>query len=394
MRYVRPLLKVPASPVAADAPALPQWAHVQPGGLLARDRAVSRTAAAAPLALVASPGSVGLAIGVVVALLILAAIALAVAIWWTRRPRRAVTRDVPVAVADLRSGDSRVAARVAPAAAGEAWDRSLPHQPPPATAAPFSAAPPAVAAPSSARPEHTTHEVTQTPDDVDERSPEELAAAALEQDPSGAASTSEVPPQGTADSKLSGRDPSADLEQAPDAGAPGSLAPGRSTGQSDLDTARPRPEAARLRLLGLALGMLTERTGREQPPQLGTALARLVDDDQEAARRQVSTLALSLLGEDQQSGAGERQLSLFLDDALDTELSQGFSFSAMPEFQQALNAVSPALREKLETIIWTRNADSVNLLTMEDVETLERVAVAMATALILDTSYGGPRRSD
>ncbi|MFZ0217912.1 MAG: hypothetical protein WAM30_18425, partial [Candidatus Dormiibacterota bacterium] len=150
----------------------------------------------------------------------------------------------------------------------------------------------------------------------------------------------------------------------------------------------PAPDPARLRLLGLTLGMLTERTRREQPPQLGTALARLVDDDQDAARRQLTTLALSLLGEDQEPSRGEQQLSLFLEEALNGEVAHGFSFGSMPEFKQALGAVSPELREKLETIVWARNADSVTMLTTEDVEALERVAVAMATALILDTSYG------
>jgi hypothetical protein len=76
-------------------------------------------------------------------------------------------------------------------------------------------------------------------------------------------------------------------------------------------------------------------------------------------------------------------------------MANGFGFSTMPEFQQALNAVTPELRHRLETIVWSRNADAINILTAEDVEVLERVAVAMTAALILDTTYGGrPAQED
>jgi hypothetical protein len=151
------------------------------------------------------------------------------------------------------------------------------------------------------------------------------------------------------------------------------------------------PDPSRLRLLGLVLGLLTERTRQEQPPQLGTALARLGDGDQERAQAQLSTLSLTLMGEDQLTEEGEQQLSEFLSEVLGGEMANGFGFSTMPEFQQALNAVTPELRHRLDTIVWSRNADAINILTAEDVEVLERVAVAMTAALILDTTYGGRR---
>lgn len=147
-------------------------------------------------------------------------------------------------------------------------------------------------------------------------------------------------------------------------------------------------EPPRLRLLGLVLGLLVEQTrGDAPPPQLGTAIARLADGDEDAARSRLSTLALTLMGEDQASKDGEEQLASFLNGVLEGELSHGLSFSSMPEFQQALGAVSPDLRRKLDTIVWSRNADSVNILTPEDIQALEQVAVAMATALVIDTSY-------
>jgi hypothetical protein len=147
------------------------------------------------------------------------------------------------------------------------------------------------------------------------------------------------------------------------------------------------PDPARLRLLGLVLGLLAEHTRQEQPPQLGTAIARLGDGDQDMARSRLSTLSLTLMGEDQASPEGEEQLRRFLTDVLEGELSHGLAFSSMPEFQQALNGVSPDLRRKLDTIVWSRNADSVSMLNDNDVEALERVAVAMATALVIDTTY-------
>ncbi|MGH7910908.1 MAG: hypothetical protein ACREQM_20090, partial [Candidatus Dormibacteraceae bacterium] len=209
---------------------------------------------------------------------------------------------------------------------------------------------------------------TQTPADVDERTPAELAAAAQEaeaaEEARAAAETGETAASQPARQEVAIGPP-----------RPLSLAPAAA------------PDPARLRLLGLTLGMLTERMRRESPPQLGTALARLVDSDQEAARAQLTTLALSLLGEDQEPSGGDGQLSLFLEEALEGEVARGFSFSSMPEFQQALGAVAPELRTKLETIVWAGKAGSVGILTTDDVETLERVAVAMATALILDTSY-------
>jgi hypothetical protein len=149
------------------------------------------------------------------------------------------------------------------------------------------------------------------------------------------------------------------------------------------------PNPSRLRLLGLVLGMLTEQTRRERPPQLGTAIARLADGDQEMARTRLSTLALALMGEDQSDTSGESQLGDFLAEVLEGELANGLSFSSMPEFQQALAAVAPELRRKLDTIVWSRNADAVNMLTEDDVEILERVAVAMATAHVIDTTYRG-----
>lgn len=200
---------------------------------------------------------------------------------------------------------------------------------------------------------------TQTPDDVDERSPTELAAAAQAAEAAEAAEAQEPPPPA----------PSG-LVRAPLAPAP-----------------KPPPDPARLRLLGLTLGMLTERMRREHPAQLGTALARVAGTDQEAARAQLSTLALSLLGEDQEASAGDGQLTAFLEESLAHEVQRGFSFSSMPEFQQALSGISPQLREKLQTIVWAGNADSVTILDAGDVEALERVAVAVATALVLDTSY-------
>lgn len=215
---------------------------------------------------------------------------------------------------------------------------------------------------------------TQTPDDVDERSPAELAAAAQAAEAGDA------------------HEPARDNGASP-AGAiqhEGAIGPPRPLPLAH--TAPPDP--ARLRMLGLTLGILTDRMRREHPPQLGTALARLVDSDQEAARSQLSTLALSLLGEDEDPSGSDSQLSLFLEDALEGEVRRGFSFSSMPEFQQALSAVAPHLREKLQTIVWARNADSVAVLTTEDVEALERVAVAMATALMIDTSYDLRRLPD
>lgn len=203
--------------------------------------------------------------------------------------------------------------------------------------------------------------LTQTPDDVDRRSPADLAAAAQ-------AAEAALPEGSTA------------------ATGPGRPLPAASA------TAPPDP--ARLRMLGLTLGMLTERMRRPHSPQLGTALVRLVDSEGEAARSQLSTLALSLMGEDDDPAAGDGQLSLFLEEALDSEIARGFSFSSMPEFQQALSAVAPELREKLRTVVWARNADSVAILTTEDVEALERVAVAMATALMIDTAYDVRRVGD
>ncbi len=220
---------------------------------------------------------------------------------------------------------------------------------------------PAPAGTPVARPSSTT----QTPADVDQRSPAELAAAAQV-----AAAAEER--EATADA---GAPPGAAIQPQVTVGPPRPAGPATA------------PDPARLRMLGLTLGMLTERMRREHPPQLGTALARLVDTDQEGARAQLSTLALSLLGEDEEPSTGDAQLSLFLEEALEGEAERGFSLSSMPEFQQALAAVAPELHEKLQTIVWARNADSVAILTTEDVEALERVAMAMATALMLDTSY-------
>jgi hypothetical protein len=206
---------------------------------------------------------------------------------------------------------------------------------------------------------------TQTPDDVDHRSPAELAAAAQA---AGAAEDRDETADGGSQAGVA-------MQPGPVVGPPRPIVP-----------AAP-PDPARLRMLGLTLGMLTERMRREHPPQLGTALARLVDSDQEGARSQLSTLALSLLGEDEEPSTGDGQLGLFLEEAVEGEMQRGFSLTSMPEFQQALSAVAPELHEKLQTIVWARNADSVAILTTEDVEALERVAMAMATALILDTSY-------
>ena len=206
---------------------------------------------------------------------------------------------------------------------------------------------------------------TQTPDDVDHRSPADLAAAAQ------AAAAAED------------RDLALARSSPPGVG----MQPELAVGPPRPNAAPAPPDPARLRMLGLTLGMLTERMRREHPPQLGTALARLVDSDQEGARAQLSTLALSLLGEDEEPATGDGQLGLFLEEAVAGEMQRGFSLTSMPEFQQALSAVAPELHEKLQTIVWARNADSVAILTTEDVEALERVAMAMATALILDTSY-------
>lgn len=271
----------------------------------------------------------------------------------------------------------------APASPGDAFGAPPPVPPPVDGAKPPPPPPPveAEAAPAGEAQEqvpgvHAPAPIspTQTPDDVDERSAAELAAAAQ------AAEAAET------------HDPARDNGASP-AGAiqhEGAIGPPRP-----LPLARTAPpDPARLRMLGLTLGILTDRMRREHPPQLGTALARLVDSDQEAARSQLSTLALSLLGEDEEPSGGDSQLSLFLEEALEGEVRRGFSFSSMPEFQQALSAIAPELREKLQTIVWARNADSVAVLTTEDVEALERVAVAMATALMIDTSYDLRRPPD
>ncbi|HYZ00313.1 MAG TPA: hypothetical protein VFA92_02355, partial [Candidatus Binatia bacterium] len=215
---------------------------------------------------------------------------------------------------------------------------------------------------------------TTTPEGVDERDPAELAQAA-------------AAAEAQAEDRPEDQPAAAPSEQGQD------LAPVPDT-PSELVVAS-SPDPSRLRLLGLVLGLLTERTRQEQPPQLGTALARLGDGDQERARAQLSTLSLTLMGEDQLSDEGEQQLSEFLGEVLGGEMANGFGFSTMPEFQQALNAVTPELRHRLDTIVWSRNADAINILTAEDVEVLERVAVAMTAALILDTTYGGrPAQED
>lgn len=213
---------------------------------------------------------------------------------------------------------------------------------------------------------------TITPEGVDERDPAELAQAAAE-----AEAETEAGAEAAAQSA-----PGERRELAPVPDTPSELVMASS------------PDPSRLRLLGLVLGLLTERTRQEQPPQLGTALARLGDGDQERARAQLSTLSLTLMGEDQLGDEGEQQLSEFLSEVLGGEMANGFGFSTMPEFQQALNAVTPELRHRLDTVVWSRNADAINILTAEDVEVLERVAVAMTAALILDTTYGGRRAEE
>ena len=214
---------------------------------------------------------------------------------------------------------------------------------------------------------------TITPEGVDERDPAELAQAAAE-----AEAETEAGAEAAAQSAPG--EPGRELASVPD--TPSELVVASS------------PDPSRLRLLGLVLGLLTERTRQEQPPQLGTALARLGDGDQERARAQLSTLSLTLMGEDQLGDEGEQQLSEFLSEVLGGEMANGFGFSTMPEFQQALNAVTPELRHRLDTVVWSRNADAINILTAEDVEVLERVAVAMTAALILDTTYGGRRAEE
>ncbi|MGH7868574.1 MAG: hypothetical protein ACREP9_13345, partial [Candidatus Dormibacteraceae bacterium] len=113
-------------------------------------------------------------------------------------------------------------------------------------------------------------------------------------------------------------------------------------------------EPSRLRLLGLVLGLLSDHTAQEQPPHLGTAIAKLGDGDQEMARSRLSTLALALMGEDQASGDGEAQLREFLAAVLEEDLAEGIPFGAMPEFQQAMAGISLDLRQKLDTVVWSR----------------------------------------
>jgi hypothetical protein len=290
-----------------------------------------------------------------------------------------------------RSAHSRVARELVPppshpppqaaAAPGGGAERPPPQAPPPPVMSGASGSPelpelvsqpPVAGGWTSILAAHTGPDdpTTMTPEGVDERDPAELAQAAA-----------------AAEAQAEDQPAAAPSEQGQD------LAPVPDTPSELLMASSPDP--SRLRLLGLVLGLLTERTRQEQPPQLGTALARLGDGDQERARAQLSTLSLTLMGEDQLSEEGEAQLSEFLGDVLGGEMANGFGFSTMPEFQQALNAVTPELRHRLDTIVWSRNADAINILTAEDVEVLERVAVAMTAALILDTTYGGrPAQED
>jgi hypothetical protein len=259
-------------------------------------------------------------------------------------------------------------------------------EPPPPGAAPASPAPGLVLVSQPEIPGGWSHvfrehaarqqaaaDATLTPDGVDELDPAVLAEAAAGETEGG---VKEDQTEQTENEE----------EQA------GALSPLRDA-SSELVLAS-TPDPSRLRLLGLVLGLLTERTRQEQPPQLGTALARLGDGDQDRARAQLSTLSLTLMGEDQLNEHGEQQLSEFLSDVLGGEMANGFGFSTMPEFQQALNAVTPELRHRLDTVVWSRNADAINILTPDDVEVLERVAVAMTAALILDTTYGGRLTDD
>jgi EmrB/QacA subfamily drug resistance transporter len=169
--------------------------------------------------------------------------------------------------------------------------------------------------------------------------------------------------------------------------------------QAGADDAEPvlgRPNAdyrARAAFLGLVMGLVADRAGREPQPRLSALLARMGEGDAEQGRRRLDALACALLadcGEEDEEEGETRGLRAALAAGGDVPLD---ALDPARAFERAVAASPADLRPRLRALV-AEGGDPGAALTPEHLAVLERIGVAASAALLLDLAREqGPRPS-
>ena len=133
---------------------------------------------------------------------------------------------------------------------------------------------------------------------------------------------------------------------------------------------------ARAGFLGLVLGMVAERADQAEGPRLRQVLARIGEGDVEAGRQRLARVSAALVRECADA-----------DDVVD-RLARGEpvrlgGMDPVAEFERALAARPAEMRDRLRAMVAAGERGS-QVLTPDDLDSLERLGIAASAALLLD----------
>ena len=133
---------------------------------------------------------------------------------------------------------------------------------------------------------------------------------------------------------------------------------------------------ARAGFLGLVLGMVAERADQAEGPRLRQVLARIGEGDVEAGRQRLARVSAALVRECADT-----------DDVVD-RLARGEpvrlgGMDPVAEFERALAARPAEMRDRLRAVVAAGERGS-QVLTPDDLDSLERLGIAASAALLLD----------
>lgn len=145
-------------------------------------------------------------------------------------------------------------------------------------------------------------------------------------------------------------------------------------------------DRGRTRTLGIMVGLLADAASRgDRTPVLNDGIARLGDGDRERGIRHLRAIALALVGESIPLD-GSTPDALF---RLLTEIDAGrtgrmVAHDPRAEFERAVQSAPPEVWTKLRMVARREDGHEACVLTPDDVAVVERLAVPLAAALLVD----------
>lgn len=144
----------------------------------------------------------------------------------------------------------------------------------------------------------------------------------------------------------------------------------------------------RTAFLGLVFGLLAEQADRPGLERVREMVRRMGQGDVEVGRRRLERLGCALLREGEDNGNGTAPRPAPGEPCPEMERMEGLD--PLAEFEAALAARPSELREHVRALLTDPTQRPESVLTPADLDTLERIGVAVSAALLLDLTADSP----